>query len=111
MYCPSCGGEYREGYTVCADCKVPLVEHLPSDVPRGRRIPIFPTIPKLPDNRPLLLKFVPYLALILGGEAILFLLLGFFDVGTYARAGRVISGREFLSPAALPLSALALVSF
>ncbi len=29
MYCPECQGEYREGFTECADCGVPLVEKLP----------------------------------------------------------------------------------
>lgn len=29
MFCPSCRTEYREGYTTCADCQVPLVEALP----------------------------------------------------------------------------------
>jgi hypothetical protein len=29
MYCPQCGGEYREGFTECADCEVPLVEQAP----------------------------------------------------------------------------------
>lgn len=24
MYCPQCGVEYREGFTECADCHVPL---------------------------------------------------------------------------------------
>jgi hypothetical protein len=33
MYCPECGGEYREGFTECADCGVPLVESLPAEVP------------------------------------------------------------------------------
>ncbi len=28
MICPNCKAEYREGYTVCADCEVPLVEKL-----------------------------------------------------------------------------------
>lgn len=39
MFCPSCGGEYREGFTTCADCEVPLVESLPpGELPsRGRR--------------------------------------------------------------------------
>lgn len=31
MFCPICGDEYREGFTECADCHVPLVpEPLPS---------------------------------------------------------------------------------
>jgi Putative prokaryotic signal transducing protein len=25
MYCPQCGVEYREGFTECSDCKVPLL--------------------------------------------------------------------------------------
>ena len=25
MICPSCGDEYREGFTECAECRVPLV--------------------------------------------------------------------------------------
>ena len=29
MYCPTCKGEYREGFTQCADCQVPLVDELP----------------------------------------------------------------------------------
>lgn len=33
MYCPECGGEYREGFTECADCGVPLVESLPAEAP------------------------------------------------------------------------------
>jgi len=24
MYCPSCGAEYRAGFTICSDCQVPL---------------------------------------------------------------------------------------
>ncbi len=29
MFCPECRVEYREGFTECADCRVPLVEELP----------------------------------------------------------------------------------
>jgi hypothetical protein len=111
MYCPSCGSEYRPGYTECADCEVPLVEHLPDNVPLRRLVPRFPTIPRPPDNRPLLLKVIPYLTFIVGGEAILGLLMGLCDVGTFEKAGKIISGREFLSQAALPLSAMVVVSF
>ena len=28
MFCPKCKSEYREGYTTCTDCQVPLVETL-----------------------------------------------------------------------------------
>jgi hypothetical protein len=29
MFCPKCKTEYREGFTQCADCNVPLVDELP----------------------------------------------------------------------------------
>ena len=31
MICPSCGSEYREGFTHCADCDVDLVTTLPRE--------------------------------------------------------------------------------
>jgi hypothetical protein len=31
MYCPVCGAEYREGFTVCSDCQVALVPDPPRD--------------------------------------------------------------------------------
>jgi hypothetical protein len=33
MFCPLCRMEYRPGFTVCSDCKVPLVSELPPSVP------------------------------------------------------------------------------
>jgi len=29
MFCPQCKDEYREGFTECADCQIPLVSELP----------------------------------------------------------------------------------
>lgn len=31
MFCPDCRCEYREGFTECSDCKIPLVPKLPAD--------------------------------------------------------------------------------
>ena len=29
MYCPQCGVEYREGFSECSDCRVPLLSGTP----------------------------------------------------------------------------------
>ncbi len=34
MFCPQCQAEYRQGFTVCADCEVPLVAALRADRPQ-----------------------------------------------------------------------------
>lgn len=34
MWCPKCGAEYRPGFTVCSDCRVPLLD---SPSPGDRR--------------------------------------------------------------------------
>jgi hypothetical protein len=31
LFCPKCGAEYREGFTVCADCGVSLVYERPAE--------------------------------------------------------------------------------
>ncbi len=31
MFCPKCRAEYREGFCVCADCDVDLVDELPPE--------------------------------------------------------------------------------
>jgi hypothetical protein len=35
MYCPQCGTEYREGFTECSDCRVPLSPGAPPDENAG----------------------------------------------------------------------------
>ena len=45
MYCPECSGEYREGFTHCADCDVDLVDNLPSpeEAPAGELVTVLET--------------------------------------------------------------------
>ncbi len=31
MFCPRCGAEYREGFTMCADCGIALVHDEPAE--------------------------------------------------------------------------------
>jgi hypothetical protein len=35
MYCPQCNVEYREGFTECSDCQVPLLSGSPPEPPPG----------------------------------------------------------------------------
>jgi len=45
MFCPQCRAEYREGFTECADCNVPLVESLPEkDEPEYEYIDYIPVV-------------------------------------------------------------------
>jgi hypothetical protein len=32
MYCPQCNSEYREGFTTCAECQIPLIEGSPEEI-------------------------------------------------------------------------------
>jgi len=31
MFCPQCKSEFREGYTICKDCNIELMEALPDE--------------------------------------------------------------------------------
>ena len=32
MYCPQCNSEYREGFTTCAECNIPLIDGEPPEI-------------------------------------------------------------------------------
>jgi hypothetical protein len=40
MICPECKAEYRQGFTVCADCDVALVDTLPTVTPRAEEFDV-----------------------------------------------------------------------
>jgi hypothetical protein len=50
MICPQCRAEYREGFTVCADCDVPLVPHYETGT--ALDVPATPPEPGDPDKDP-----------------------------------------------------------
>lgn len=45
MFCPKCGCEYREGFTECADCHLPLQNEPPE-----------------PESQPEYVRFIPIMA-------------------------------------------------
>ena len=50
MYCPQCGVEYREGFTVCADCQVPLLAGTPPPEPPSAFDPTIDLVVVLETN-------------------------------------------------------------
>ena len=52
MYCPKCGVEYRDGFTECADCRVPLLEGAPPLEPPSRFDPALDPVLALSTNDP-----------------------------------------------------------
>jgi len=49
MFCPKCKAEYREKFTFCTDCHIPLVEELPEEL-------------GAPDCKPEYVEFKPVLS-------------------------------------------------
>jgi len=82
MFCPACRAEYREGFTVCADCEVDLVATLAHDErPNMKLVTVFDS------TNPALIGIAKT---VLDGAGIEFLVLG--DDGA-----RVFSGNPFLA--------------
>ncbi len=49
MFCPKCRAEYREGFTTCSECHVPIVRELPSE-----------TLPEFVDYEEILSTYNPF---------------------------------------------------
>ena len=50
MYCPQCGVEYRDGFTECADCRVPLSAGTPPPEPADPFDPAIDLVVVLENN-------------------------------------------------------------
>lgn len=105
MHCPSCGGEFREGFSECSDCKVSLVAAAPRDLP-AKRIAMFPTVPKT-DDRPLVVKWIPFFALVHGCWMLLVLMVG-LDIVTIG--GWNVASMDLPATALAALAALAIAA-
>ncbi|MGD0777523.1 MAG: DUF2007 domain-containing protein [Candidatus Solibacter sp.] len=57
MYCPQCRSEYRDGFTECSDCHVPLLAGAPPAEPADAFDPTLGLVVVLETNDPVQLAF------------------------------------------------------
>ncbi|MGA2041463.1 MAG: DUF2007 domain-containing protein [Bryobacteraceae bacterium] len=50
MYCPQCQVEYRDGFTECSDCRVPLLAGMPPEEPPSSFDPTLDLVVVLETN-------------------------------------------------------------
>jgi len=53
VYCPQCQVEYRDGFTECSDCRVPLLAGAPPEEPADRFDPTLDLVVVLETNDPI----------------------------------------------------------
>ena len=53
MYCPQCQDEYRDGFTECSDCHVPLLAGTPPEEPVDKFDPTLDLVVVLETNDPI----------------------------------------------------------
>jgi hypothetical protein len=54
VYCPKCRAEYREGFSKCSDCQIPLVAEKPA-APKGPGDPELELVTVLESSDPLMI--------------------------------------------------------
>jgi hypothetical protein len=50
VYCPKCGCQYRDGFTECSECRVPLLAGTPTEDPTGEFDPNLDLVVVLETN-------------------------------------------------------------
>lgn len=88
MICPECRAEYREGFTVCADCRVDLVTALPQAPEHSDERPDMELVTVFDSTNPALIGIAKT---VLEGAGIEFLVVG-EDAASVVFSGNPVFG-------------------